>query len=193
MTLSVIFSAASLLISGFAFIYFQAYLRRRTGAGRILTDLKEEANEIIAAADAATDRDLTLLEDKAKSVKALLETLDRRIAVYARELARRNTRESAESAYAALGRGIRSTLTVNPPEPEPAAVPGDPAPGPAAPRFIRSANPVKVKTPLTEQVLELSRNGFSPDTIAARLGVTLAEVDLALAMPERKEQGGKFA
>jgi DNA-binding NarL/FixJ family response regulator len=55
----------------------------------------------------------------------------------------------------------------------------------AGPRFIRSANPVKARTPLTEQVLELSRNGFSIDTIAARLGVTQAEVDLALAMSER--------
>jgi hypothetical protein len=197
MTLSVIFSAASLLICGFAFIYLQSYLRRRTGAERILAEMKEKANEIIAAADIATDRDLTLLEDKAKSIKALLETLDRRIAAYARELERRNTQESAltalggeapgspdpaarnaERAYAALGRGLRSTLKVNPPEPVPEQ--------PAGPRFIRSATPVKVKTPLTEQVLELSRNGFSPDTIAVRLGITLAEVDLALAMPERK-------
>jgi hypothetical protein len=190
MDLSVIFSAASLLISGFTFIYLQAYLRRRTGAERILAEFEEEVNKLIAGIDAAADRDITLLEDKAKSIKALLETLDRRIAVYARELDRRNTQESAESAYAALGKGLRSTLKVNPPEPESAALPGDPAPGPAAPveaagpRFIRSANPVKPKTPLTEQVLELSRNGFSPDTIAARLGVTLAEVDLALAMPE---------
>jgi hypothetical protein len=193
MTLSVIFSAASLLICGFAFIYLQAYLRRRTGAERILADFKERTNEIIAAADAAADRDLTLLEDKAKSIKALLETLDRRIAAYARELDRRNTPESArntEGAYAALGGNLRSSLRVNPPETEPAAAPSPTAPvvpetASPGPRFIRSANPVKAKTPLIEQVLELSRNGFSPDTIAARLGVTLAEVDLALAMPER--------
>jgi hypothetical protein len=193
MTLSIIFSAASLLICGFAFIYLQAYLRRRTGAERILADFEEEVNKLIAGIDAAADRDITLLEDKAKSIKTLLETLDRRIAVYARELDRRNTQESArttEGAYAALGRGLRSTLKVNPP-----GLADDPAPDPVvpampeaapAPQFIRSPNPVKAKTPLTEQVLELSRNGFSPDTVAARLGVTLAEVDLALAMAERK-------
>jgi DNA-binding NarL/FixJ family response regulator len=186
MTLSIIFSAASLLICGFTFIYLQAYLRRRTGAERILADFEEEVNKIIAGIDAAADRDITLLEDKAKSIRALLETLDRRIAAYARELDRRNTPESprnaegarTEVAYAALGRGLRSTLKVNSPEPAPAAEITEP-------RFIRSANPVKTKTPLSEQVLELSRNGFSEDTIAARLGVTLAEVDLALAMPER--------
>ncbi|GHV78217.1 hypothetical protein AGMMS49944_00080 [Spirochaetia bacterium] len=208
MTLAVIFSAASLLICGFTFIYLQAYLRRRTGAERILADFEEEVNKIITGIDAATDRDITLLEDKAKATKALLETLDRRIAAYARELDRRNTQESArkaldgdtsrntESAYAALGRGLRSTLRVNPSEtaadptqttpamPEAAAMPDGQS---AEPRFIRSANPVKTRMPLTEQVLELSRNGFSPDTIAARLGVTLAEVALALAMPEHEK------
>jgi hypothetical protein len=232
MTLSIIFSAASLLICGFAFIYLQAYLRRRTGAERILADFEEEVNKLIAGIDAATDRDITLLEDKAKSIKALLETLDRRIAAYARELDRRNTQESAlnalggdapdspgkpatrtaegartEDAYAALGRGIRSSLRVNPLEPQPAAaltgladdhtqspvIPVIPEPVPVqdsqspGPRFIRSANPIKARTPLTEQVLELARNGFSPETIAARLGVTLAEVNLALAMSERKK------
>ncbi|GHV73835.1 hypothetical protein AGMMS49940_11370 [Spirochaetia bacterium] len=216
MTLAVIFSAASLLICGFTFIYLQAYLRRRTGAERILADFEEEVNKIIAGIDAATDRDLTLLEDKAKATKALLETLDRRIAAYARELDRRNTQESArnalgsdaarntEGAYTALGRGLRSTLRVNPSEtvdapaqtppamPEAATMPlaaQFPVPDgqSAEPRFIRSANPVKTRTPLTEQVLELSRNGFSPDTIATRLGVTLAEVDLALAMPEHEK------
>jgi hypothetical protein len=206
MTLSVIFSAASLLICGFSFIYLLAYLRRRTGAERILLEFEEEVNKLIAGIDAAADRDITLLEDKAKSIKSLLETLDRRIAAYARELDRRNVQETAldvlvpepgdqkknaarmaEGAYAALGRGLRSSLTVNPPEQDvPATEPPMEDGEPAKPRFVRSSNPVKTKMPLTEQVLELSRNGFSPETIAARLGVTIAEVNLALAMSERR-------
>ena len=148
MALSVIFSAAALIFSGFAFIYFQAYLRRRTGAERILIEFEEEVNKLIAGIDAATDRNITLLEDKAKAIKALLETLDRRIAVYARELDRRSAEEKAG-------------------------------------RFIRSATPLEPTPPLTERVRELSRNGFSPETIAARLSVTLAEVDLALALAEK--------
>ncbi|WP_010260055.1 hypothetical protein [Treponema primitia] len=265
MTLSLIFSAASLIICGFSFIYFLAYLRRRTGAERLLKDFKEEVDLLIDGIDLKTDQNLTLLEDKAKSVKALIDTLDRRIAVYARELDRRNTQESAlsalagesptprpsegahtngtngvqtEGAYAALGRarGLRSSLEVILPEPDTTSetpgqetaaaretslqvaretslqvaretslqvAPADPAIDSsggsldpavpeaetgqsAGPRFIRSPNQVKPKTPLTELVLELSRNGFSAETIAARLGVTIAEVDLALAMSERK-------
>jgi hypothetical protein len=190
MTLSLIFAAASLLISGFSFIYLLSYLRRRTGARRILEDFEEEVNELIAGIDAAADRDITLLEDRSASVKAMVETLDRRIAAYARELDRR---AKQEAAYAALGRGIRSSLAVNQgssdaAEPEGAA---EDAPGPveppqeeAQPLFIRSANPIKPKIPLAEQARELHRSGFSPETIAIRLGATLAEIDLALGLPD---------
>ncbi|MDR2740302.1 MAG: hypothetical protein LBB68_10800 [Treponema sp.] len=236
MTLSVIFSAASLIICGFFFIWLLGYLRRRTSAERILKDFEEEVDRLIAGIDLAAERNLTLLEDKAKSIKALLETLDRRIAAYARELDRRNTQETVldalaresgsvdlratgaqtEDAYTALGRGrgLRSSLEVKLPEagvplPEspgpdiPAAPPPpviDPMAAPSvppvsepeagqSPRFIRSPSPIKTKTPLTERVLELSRNGFSAETIAARLGVTIAEVDLAMAMSERRNNG----
>jgi hypothetical protein len=234
MTLSLIFSAAGLLISGFSFIYLLGYLRRRTGAQRILEEFEEEVNKLIAGIEAATDRNLTLLEDRSASVKAMLETLDRRIATYARELERREKQGAAldalapgntqgsrtEGAYAALGlasgRGIRSSLRVDspeqsaaspgsapapssaaPPAPSPAAPPGfveppspvgpgvEPAPDSAPqPQFIRSANPVRPRVPLSEQAQELYRNGFSPETIAIRLGATVVEVNLALALAQ---------
>jgi hypothetical protein len=139
----------------------------------------------------------------------MLETLDRRIAVHARELERREKQEAAldalapeksskaasapkeaaraEDAYAALGRGLRSSLQVNPPGQPGPAEPPKPAEAPAEeppPRFVRSANPVKPKIPLAEQARELYRNGFSPETIALRLDATLAEIDLALALPD---------
>jgi hypothetical protein len=218
MVLPVIFSAASLIISGLSFVILLGYLRRRTGAKRILEDFEEEVNRIIAGMDAAADRNITLLEDRSAAIKSMLDTLDRRIAAYARELERREQQDTAldalsprgagapgsggvlvEGAYAALGRGIRSSLRVDAPEP-PAAPPGsldtgdaaeaagpaEPS-GPAAetqPRFELSATPVKPKLSLAEQARELRRNGFSPETIAARLGSTQAEINLALALSE---------
>jgi hypothetical protein len=62
--------------------------------------------------------------------------------------------------------------------------PVEPAAAEPQPRFIRSANPVKAKTSLAEQARELYRNGFSPETIAIRLGATLAEINLALAITD---------
>jgi hypothetical protein len=216
MGLSLVFSAASLILCGFSCIFLLGYLRRRTGARRILEDFEEEVNRLIAGIDAAADRDITLLEDRSAAVKAMLETLDRRLAAYARELERREKQEAAlealapedadrgartEGAYAALGRGIRSSLRVNPPEPPAppagsAAAPLETAeqPGPAdpsgagapssGPRFVRPSAPVRSGMPLAEQARELYRNGFSPETIAVRLGATLAEINLALALPD---------
>jgi hypothetical protein len=231
MALSLVLAAASLVISGFSFICLLAYLRRRTGAKRILEDFEEEVNRLIASIDAAADRDITLLEDRSAAVKALLETLDRRIATYARE---QDRRAKQESAYAALGRGLRSTLAVNQAtsaEPDAPAA-GAPAAGAPAddnpagghfadngiangnladdspgavggsattPGLARVAGPVEPpqeETPppsptrpagpsLAEQARELHRNGFSPETIAIRLDATLAEINLALALPDR--------
>jgi hypothetical protein len=222
MFLPVLFSATALLICVFAFIGLLRYIRLRTGAKHILEEVEDEVNRLIAGIDAVTDRDITLLEDKSAAIKAMLETLDRRSAAYARELERREKQEAAldalasgggvrgartEDAYIALGRGIRSSLRVDTPEPPPA--PPSPVPsappdsaepsGPALsgapppvepvpenpspqPRFTHSANPVRPKASLSEQAQELHRNGFSPETIAVRLGVTVAEVNLALAL-----------
>jgi hypothetical protein len=227
MVLSVVFSAASLILCGFSFVYFLLLIRRRTGAKRILEEFEEEVNRLIAGIDAAADRNLTLLEDRSAAIKAMLETLDRRIAAYARELERREKQDAAldalspgnggkrsrpasdptrgalvEGAYAALGRGLRSSLRIDSPEPLAGADQGVPAeppvpigsgvpvgPGVEAPRprFARSAAPVKPKTPLAEQARELYRNGFSPETIAVRLGSTQAEINLALALSDSLE------
>jgi hypothetical protein len=211
MTLPVLFSAAALLLCGFSFVFFLGYIRRRTDARRVLEDYEDEVNRLIAGIDGAADRNITLLEDRSAAIKAMLETLDRRIAAYARELERREKQGAAlnalasgaaapgagtEGAYAALGRGLRSSLRVDapesspasaPPGPAPAAPPVEPAPeGPSPqPRFTRSANPVKPRAPLSEQAQELYRSGFSPETIAIRLGATVAEVNLALALADR--------
>jgi hypothetical protein len=173
------------LICGFSFIYFQAYLRRRTGTKRILAEFEEEVNNITATIDAAADRDITLVEERVRSLKALLDTADRRIAAYAREM---DSRAAQEAAYAALN-----------PEGPPAKAKADPVaralsggtialPLGEGPRFVKSPNPVKPKPrPLTDRVSELSRNGLSPEAIASRLGVTISEVDLALAVSERRQ------
>jgi hypothetical protein len=42
-----------------------------------------------------------------------------------------------------------------------------------------------VERPLTERVRELSRQGIAPELIAARLKVSLSEVQLALAVSRR--------
>jgi hypothetical protein len=186
---ALLIAALSLGLSLSSFFFFLNYLKRRTSRERILGEFRDEIDRMIAEIDNATDRDAALVEDRIKSLRAILEDTDKRITLYARELERR---QSHERAYRELGnaRPLSAAPAATPsPSPGPAAVPGDhPDPQePAPPRFVRAPQRVEPKPPpFAEQVAELYRGGISADLIASRLGVALAEVDLAIAILESR-------
>jgi hypothetical protein len=238
MTTALIFSAGSLILCGFSFVFFLNYLKRRTGRERILAeflaDIREEAAKIEREINAVTDRDVTLVEDRVKTLRALLEDTDRRIAVYAREFERRRsqeetfaalngappanavktTRTAADGSYfapektAASGRTGTEDKVYLPDElfhqnaapsaatqtvvPRVSAVPKPAAPMPDSGRaknISRSARPLAPKPlPFAERVAELYRAGFSSSLIASRLGATITEVELAIALVERSRR-----
>jgi hypothetical protein len=182
LALHVIFSGASLVLCAFFFIYFHLYIRRRTSREGILAGYQEEVNRLIAEIDRATDRDAQLVEDRVAALRKVLEDADRRIALLSRDLDRRR---AGTELYTALGEGRRPASDPLPPPPggdrplgEAAAsgAPKEPPPGPSTP-------PAR---PLTERVQELARQGLAAQLIAARLGVSLSEVELALAVSRRR-------
>ncbi|MDR1947900.1 MAG: hypothetical protein LBQ38_00745 [Spirochaetaceae bacterium] len=213
MTLAIVFSAASLILWGFSFVFFLSYLKRRTGQERILAEFREEVDLIITDINDVTDRNVVLIEDRIKSLRSLLEKTDRRINTLGRELDRRSVREIA---YARLGRNlVRETGTGPDAAPQALdAVPRDPAAASQAPAPDATPQaPAPDATPrepgdagvpegrdgggpegrleprhqsFTEQVAELYRAGLSADSIAARLDAPMAKVNLAIAMAERK-------
>lgn len=253
-----ILSILNMLFWALSFLYFRSYLARKTGPERILSDFRDEVDKLIAEIDSATDRDSSLIEDRIKSLRTLLDEADRRIASYSREVERRS---SEERAYAELGRYRARAATPSPtqnmaptsapsaaPEPSlstvtpPASVAahasvsetrakprsllgasslpegaqndsdvssaaakgrensgaeegrqnsrvGEGGKSESGPRFFRSAAPVEPKAAsFAERVAELSRAGFSADLIAKRLGATVAEVDLAIALAGRLDE-----
>jgi hypothetical protein len=173
-----------------SFLYFRSYINRRTAASRILGVFRDEVDQLVAEINAATDRDLSLIEDRVNTLRAFLDDADRRIKLQHTELERRG---AEAEAYAALGR--RYVVKNGPPPPE-TPPPGAPAPEQDAqdappeaalpdrrPRFIRSSLQVEPKeAPFAEQVMDLHRGGFSPEIIAGKLGSTIAEVDLVIAL-----------
>jgi hypothetical protein len=192
--LQLIFSGASLALCALFFAFFYLYIRRRTASERILADSQDEVNRLIAEIDRATDRDARLVEERISSLRKILEEADRRIALLSRDLDRR---QASAELYTALGKAPSVSQTAPPAAPGagplPAAspplstlssaVPGAPGPSsPAAP----SAAAVPAVRPLTERVAELSRQGFAAELIAARLGVSLSEVELAIAVSRRR-------
>jgi hypothetical protein len=226
MTLPLIFSAASLILWGFSFLFFLNYLKRRTGQERILAEFRNEIDQLLAEIDEVTDRDQALVEERIKTLRALLDDTDRRITVYAREVDRRRAQEDAYAEFGRLrppggdpsqsrespregrdlpdipipvtplapgklppvtapsqGRAADSPVTPPPAQSPPTAAPADGR----YPRIVRSKQTITPKPlPFAERVGELHRAGFSANLIAAQLGATLTEVELAIALIERR-------
>ena len=147
------------------FFYLRAYIERHTGFEGIINDVRDEVSRLIQRIDETTDKDISLIEDKEKNLKALLEETDRRMAALNREFARR---ENAEDTYRRLGR-FPIIEQAPPPESPP-----------------QEESPAEELPSQEEQLRELVRSGFSPQVIASRLGISIAEAELAVAIQERR-------
>jgi hypothetical protein len=201
MTLPLFFSAASLLCCGLFFIYFHRYIRRRTSPESILAECEDAVAGLEAQIDAITDRDVQLVEDRVKNLKRLLEDADRRISLLSRI---ESQRRPAETLYSPLS-PLENRLRFAGPGPIPSLSPA--ASAPAAPGMVSGdtasgsgtgpeatpdsamapvpgpiPEPGEDARPLVDRVAELDRAGFSPELIASRLGVSVSEAELAVAV-----------
>ena len=175
MTVQAIFSLFTLVLCAVFFVYAHLYIRRRTSRESVLTACRDEVDRLVAEIDRATDRDTQLVEDRIAALRKILEDADRRIALMSRDMEKRR---SSMELYTALG----------PRQPGPSQA-GSTAPIPAAPsppaQPPNQQAPQGPSVPLTQRVLELSRQGFAAELIATRLDLSLAEVELALAVSRR--------
>jgi hypothetical protein len=194
LTLQIIFSGSALVLCAFFFVYFHLYIRKRTSRESILAGYQDEVDRLIAEIDHATDRDSRLVEERITALRKILEEADRRIALMSRDMERRR---SGTELYTALG--ARRPVPADTPNTAVPAVPGSPNTadpgGPAvSPAGQAGGGPVREGSPaesaggrpLTQRVLELSRQGIAEELIAARLGLSLSEVKLALAVSRRR-------
>ena len=210
--LPLLLSALAFVISVFSFFYHRTYIKTRTSQERLLAELREEVNSILKSINETTDRDISLIEEREKTLKNLLEEIDKRLKVYVREL---EVRRGAENAYRELGKNryrfsedsqresdLRSksdsrgesesggekqnrsaasreaASQVKPAFPVPEfEVKPEPAPG----------KPPENPPPVGEQIFSLVRAGFSVPAIASRLGISIAEVEFAAALLERRD------
>jgi len=202
MNINFIISIISLAFCLFFFFFFKWYIKRRTSNKDILADIETETYRLIAEINSVTDRNVQLVEDRIKSLKAVLEDADKRLAVYVQELERSRT---GEALYTSLGRGIRAALKTEgeaaaeqpadapaaarhrekkpPAQPKPPAPPATPAGQEVSTQATEPAKPVN-KTQsarqIRSQIEALANEGVPLGEIASRLGISIAEVDLAM-------------
>jgi hypothetical protein len=212
--LPLLLSALAFVISVFSFFNFRSYLKARTGQARILAEMREEVNSILKSINETTDRDISLIEEREKNLKVLLEDIEKRLKVYVREVevrrdAEETYRELGKNRYRLPQHmngapDLRGELEGGEPETRREAVkqnrngdsrdtatPVKPNRGFPVPEFeVKSesapAQPQENPPPLGEQVLSLVRAGFSVPVIASRLGISIAEVEFAAALLEKK-------
>jgi len=173
----------------FMFFYFKWYIKRRTSASGFLPEYRAEVNRLIADIDAATDRDSQLVEDRIKKLKEILDDTDRRVSVYVKELEKSRT---GEALYTSLGRGIRDALNT---KAESAPVvranievmpPREPVPSMASVGEQQTQKPVS-RRQIRAHIDLLANEGLPTEEIASRLGISIAEVDLAMNL--RRKSG----
>jgi hypothetical protein len=209
--LPLLFSAMAFIISVSSFFYFRADIKTRTSQKRFLSEIREEVNGIIKSINETTDRDISLIEEREKNLKALLAEIEKRLKVYIKEV---EVRRGAEEAYRELGKNryrfrqdplresdLRKSDSLKSEARREAVQQERPrdyeGSAPANTAFPIPEFRVKSETaqdapgenplPVGEQILSLVKAGFSVPVIASRLGISVAEVEFAAALLERRD------
>jgi hypothetical protein len=194
------FALAAIELAGLFAIWFliKSRVGRYLELENLLAGVREEARALVLELNETADRNVTLVEDRMGSLRELLAEVDRRIGVERKES---GVRAVEREVYAKLSRRrpiVPTSEGTVIPEPPPRRLEEAPIPlslGAAAEEGgrIRSAPEVKLSDELLlsskskrEEALDLYRRGISADLIAARLGATVAEIELLVEVEERR-------
>ncbi|GHU47165.1 hypothetical protein FACS1894200_02100 [Spirochaetia bacterium] len=165
-------ASLSFLICIASFMYLKTYLKRRTGQERILSEFRGEVHKILAEIDTTTERDLALIDDRVKTLEALLVHVDKRIGLLNRDA---QQHKKNDELYTKLGKNILMVADENP------STSGEIHKEDASSGQTQNGKK-ELELSLPKRAAALSQAGFSANTIASRLGVSIAEVNMALAL-----------
>jgi hypothetical protein len=192
--LFIVFSAASLILWAFTFVYFHVRINKISRGEDLLSGYRKETARLIAEIDSATERDSRIVEDRIESMKTVLEDIKKRTGIYVRELEKR---QGGERLYSELGK--KQVIIPTPDEKIEENAPPDyqipPAgqentrepsgrtkAGEAVPKKPPYGSPPEDPRILRERFSELARQGFSAEIIASKLGISVSEAELAMAL-----------
>ena len=169
----------NILVAAVLYIILNRKIDAQLNPKEMLDRIRNEVEDLIRELNNTTDRSVGLIEDRVDSLKLILETADRRLAVLRREAEKHEMNAAVYSNILKRPRQVAvepdadtapETSTVEPKAPE------DP---PGNSHEERSA---KQKPTVNEQVLDLHRKGISPSIIASRVGSTIGEVELIISL-----------
>jgi hypothetical protein len=205
------FALAAIELAGLFAIWFllKSRIARYLELENLLEGVRDEARGLVLELNETADRNVSLVEDRMTALRGLLDEVDRRIGLGHREL---DARAAEREVYAKLSKRRPIVPESERPiasAPERSDASELPRPASEAPITLslgaaaevqgaaRSGPEIIVSDDLLlssrtkrEEALDLYRKGISADLIAARLGATVAEVELLVEMEERRSGGG---
>jgi hypothetical protein len=173
-------------------IFFHKRIENRMKPDQLIGQLREEVNGVIAELNQATDRNISVLEDRLEAINKALERADRAVKVLQRESERREraglgSQGSGEADEARPWR-YNDILQRAPAKPKPEPRP-QPAPDAVEPQVETSQQEGEQngRSPSKkERILDLHRKGIASNIIAGRVGSTVGEVELVISLSEGK-------
>jgi len=176
-------------------------IRTKLAPSRVLASIRTELEALILDLEREADRDVLLLEERSRQLRALLDEADKRIKLSQREDTKRmRQKDVLVQLKTSQDQGELFTQSAIPPNTEQmVSFPVHKEPAQQETK-IRDASPVEVydlpqirrsrkqiepELPLRDKVIALSDKGFSADLIAARLSMPLGEIELILSLHGR--------
>ncbi len=175
--------ALNVLVLAVGFVYLHTKLQRKFHPDAVLGEIKREVNSIIVELNQTTDRNIGLIEERIASLNAFSEKVDKRLAVLRREWEQYDTGTRVYTElkqYAAGGDRARRTPSVKSGETEPHST--DSRAGESGEQIGAAHEAQQNRDHIREQVVSLHRKGIAPNIIASRVGSTLGEVELIIAL-----------
>ena len=188
------------------FFYLKWYVKTRATSD-VLEEHRTEVAKLIAEINSVTDRNIQLVEDSILRLKKTMEDTEKRIEEYKTAI---EIKPSSNALYTNLGRGIRSALK-NPEEPPVSSPPELQTEHQLMSRYLSPENPTaglyetpvrlenrttaKAETPIQKPpskkqirnaIDSLLNEGLSPEEIASRLEISMAQVNFALNLRKTK-------
>jgi len=187
------------------FFYLKWYIKTKAASDG-LKEHRTEVAKLIAEINSVTDRNIQLVEDSISRLKKILGDAEKRIEEYKNAI---EIKPSSNNLYTNLGLGIRSALKapeeqppysppqlrterpLKPSQLSPAATGGlYETPVNAENKTTARAEPPIQKPPSKKQIRNaidsLVNEGLSPEEIASRLEISMAQVNFALNLRKTK-------
>ena len=169
--------AVTVVLIAVAYVILNRNITARTSQQAALDEIKREVGAILTELNAASERNVELIEDRISTLERLIDQADRRISVLRRESERDQViayRRPAPGPQVSTPEHDSAQAT--PPTAERPGTPEPPAPSPDGPQDAAS------------RIERLYLQGFPLERIASIVGRTLGEVELIISLREGNER-----